>query len=89
MNLNEVKNELLKGHLVTMAVNPGRFCPAGYTHQILLHSYDGKGNVFVEDPLNPSNRIWYPLSKLFEQKSTAKGDRLYPNDPLSVFFVLQ
>ena len=32
LDLNELKTELLKGHMVTMAVNPGKFCPAGYTH---------------------------------------------------------
>ena len=42
-----------------VAVAVGEFCSPGYTHEILLHSFDGKGNVFVLDSLKSDNNGWF------------------------------
>ena len=89
MNLSQLKMALLQGKVVPTAVGPGKFCPAGYTHEILIHSLDSSGNVYVLDPLVPGNNGWYPLSRLFEQRSQDRLDWYDKSNNLSTFVTLQ
>lgn len=64
---DEIKNALDDGKFVVAAVGPGNFCPAGYTHEIVL---SGKSdNVTVYDPLNRWNNGEYSVNLIWRQRS--------------------
>ena len=70
--------------IVGVLVNPGTFCPAGYTHEVVLYGYS-EGSVHVYDPLANATTGWYPVSTVWNQLSSDPMD-LDAGTPVYVFF---
>ena len=86
LNLNQIKNALLQGQLVTTAVRyDGRYCQVpGGTHQLLLMGYDeATGKTYVYDPYHGSGSFtgeggnlcgWYSLQHIWNYQSSIAID---------------
>ena len=83
-SLSDLRRVLADGMIVGVLVNPGTFCPAGYTHEIILYGYS-EGSVHVYDPLANASTGWYPVSTVWNQLSTDPMD-LDAGNPVYVFF---
>jgi hypothetical protein len=75
LNVDTATAILKSGGMLAMAMNPGTFVSAGYTHEIIAFNYED-GKVQVYDPLHPYLNNKYYLSDLFKQISTNKNDKL-------------
>ena len=83
-SLSDLRSVLSDGMIVGVLVNPGTFCPAGYTHEVVLYGYS-EGSVHVYDPLANATTGWYPVSTVWNQLSTDPMD-LDAGTPVYVFF---
>jgi hypothetical protein len=72
-SLTNLKAQLTMGKVVTAAMNPGLFCPSGFTHMIILTAISGN-SVYVQDPLYSSRNGWYDINTIWAQRSTDRTD---------------
>lgn len=75
LSSSQAKNILLRGGMITAAMNPGTFCVSGATHEILIFGYDN-GTVKVYDPLWSGHNGSYSLGTIYGQLSTAWEDNV-------------
>ncbi len=72
-SLSNLRSQLTLGKVVTAAMNPGTFSPAGFTHMIVLTKISGN-QVYVQDPLNSGRNGWYNIDLVWNQRSTDPTD---------------
>ena len=75
LSLNEIKEQLRRGNLVTAAVGKGSFVNGNYTHFILLYGLDGD-KCWVYDPLHSGRNGKYSVNSIYSQKSGLYVDNI-------------
>ncbi|MDO4635754.1 MAG: GBS Bsp-like repeat-containing protein, partial [Streptococcus sp.] len=69
---DEIISALQEGHHVLAAIQHNKFVIHG-THELVLKGYSN-GLTYVRDPYMSSNSGWYPVSALWNEQSTDRGD---------------
>ena len=80
----ELIQALSDGKFVVAAMNPGNFCPSGYTHEIVLYDYND-GIVSAYDPLWKWHNGEYKIDLIYRQKSRDWLDCYY-GDPFFAIY---
>lgn len=73
ISMEQARRTLRAGGIIAAAVNPGSFCPLGATHELLVYGYSND-YAYIHDPYGWGADGWYPLSVIFEQRSTSGYD---------------
>ena len=74
-NYQTLKNELLKGRMVALALQGSPFMPYGGSHEVVLYGYDSRNNkVYMMDPYFTSNNQTYDLNYVFNHFSKESMD---------------